>query len=243
MAYDPTDGSGLTNVAWAALTSIPAPIDQIGALSCANGEILKKSGGVWTCAADDSGAGGEVNTATNIGTAGVGVYANLKVGPDLRFRNINAGSAKVSVTNDAPNNEIDIDVNVGATSGTVAAGDDSRFAPAPGGAGNAGNILRVSSAGTAYEQRTAGQTRDDIGAAARGPNSDITSLTGLTTALSISQGGTGLNAVGGANKILGMNTGNTAMEYKTITGRKGIVITHSAGRVDIAAPASTGESK
>jgi len=51
---------------------------------------------------------GEVNTASNIGTAGVGVFDG-KVGEDLQFKNINAGSAKITITDDTSNNEIDID--------------------------------------------------------------------------------------------------------------------------------------
>lgn len=45
--------------------------------------------------------------------------------------------------------------------------------------------------------------RANIGAAARGPNNDITSLDGLTTALSIDQGGTGSNTAAGAVAALG----------------------------------------
>lgn len=53
--------------------------------------------------------GGEINTASNIGAAGVGVF-DSKLGVDLRFRNINAGSSKITVTDDGANDEIDIDV-------------------------------------------------------------------------------------------------------------------------------------
>ena len=41
--------------------------------------------------------------------------------------------------------------------------------------------------------------------AAKGENSDITSLSGLTTALSISQGGTGATTVAAARTALGIN--------------------------------------
>ena len=51
---------------------------------------------------------GETNTASNQGTAGVGVFYQ-KSGEDLQFKNINAGSAKITVTDDTSNNEIDID--------------------------------------------------------------------------------------------------------------------------------------
>jgi hypothetical protein len=52
---------------------------------------------------------GEANTASNVGVGGVGLYKQ-KTGVDLEFKNINAGSNKVTVTNDASNNEVDIDV-------------------------------------------------------------------------------------------------------------------------------------
>jgi hypothetical protein len=41
--------------------------------------------------------GGEINTASNQGTDGVGVY-DTKVGVDLQFRNIAPASSKLSVT-------------------------------------------------------------------------------------------------------------------------------------------------
>jgi hypothetical protein len=55
------------------------------------------------------GAVGEANTASNIGTAGVGVFKD-KSALDLRFKKINGGSNKITVTDDTGNNEVDIDV-------------------------------------------------------------------------------------------------------------------------------------
>jgi hypothetical protein len=52
---------------------------------------------------------GEINTASNVGVAGVGVFKQ-KTALDLEFKKINAGSSKVTVTDDTANNEIDIDV-------------------------------------------------------------------------------------------------------------------------------------
>ena len=60
----------------------------------------------WTTPA----SAGEVNTASNQGVAGVGLY-DTKVGVDIQFRNINAASNKVSVALDAANKEVDINVN------------------------------------------------------------------------------------------------------------------------------------
>ena len=53
--------------------------------------------------------GGEANTASNVGTAGVGVFKQ-KTGVDLEFKKINAGSSKVTITDDTGNSEVDIDV-------------------------------------------------------------------------------------------------------------------------------------
>lgn len=53
--------------------------------------------------------GDEVNTVSNIGTAGVGLYKD-SIGNDLRFKKINAGSDKVTVTDDTDNDEVDIDI-------------------------------------------------------------------------------------------------------------------------------------
>jgi len=53
----------------------------------------------------------EGTTASNVGSGGVGVYKQ-KTGLDLEFKNINAGSTKITVTDDTDDNEVDIDVAV-----------------------------------------------------------------------------------------------------------------------------------
>ncbi|HQT62718.1 hypothetical protein, partial [Acidiphilium sp.] len=49
--------------------------------------------------------------------------------------------------------------------------------------GAAGDYLNVNGSTTGYQFRTPSEVRGDIGAAASGANSDITSLSGLTTPL------------------------------------------------------------
>ena len=90
-------------------------------------------------------------------------------------------------------------------------------------AANAGSFIQINSGGTAYQLLTGAQLLSTIGAqpagnyqpagsyAASGANGDITSLTGLTTALSIAQGGTGATTAAAARAALGaLGTGDTA---------------------------------
>ncbi|WP_157483862.1 beta strand repeat-containing protein, partial [Maribacter hydrothermalis] len=53
---------------------------------------------------------GEANTASNQGTAGVGTFIQ-KNGVDLEFRSVNAGSNKITISEDAVNNEILVDID------------------------------------------------------------------------------------------------------------------------------------
>lgn len=60
--------------------------------------------------ASSGGGGGAVNSASNQGAGGVGLFDSL-VGDDLQFKNLNAGSSKVTITDDPGNKEVDIDVD------------------------------------------------------------------------------------------------------------------------------------
>ncbi len=51
--------------------------------------------------------------------------------------------------------------------------------------------------------------------------------------LTVARGGTGLSALGGANTIPGVNSGGTALEYKTITAGTNISVVHAANSVTI----------
>lgn len=56
-----------------------------------------------------TGWGWEANTASNVWVGGVGIFKQ-KTGVNLEFKNVNAGSNKVNVSDDGVNNEIDIDI-------------------------------------------------------------------------------------------------------------------------------------
>jgi hypothetical protein len=69
-------------------------------------------------AASSGTAAGEANTASNVGSGGVGVFVG-KVGVDLRFRNIAPASNKISVAQNGNN----IDLNVVEANLQVPAGN------------------------------------------------------------------------------------------------------------------------
>lgn len=70
--------------------------------------LTRLAGGKVTWAAAPGAAGGETNTASNLG-AGVGVY-ETKVTADLQFNSLVAASDKITITEDDANDEIDFDV-------------------------------------------------------------------------------------------------------------------------------------
>lgn len=59
--------------------------------------------------------GGETNTASNVGTSGIGVF-KTKSGVDLQFKKLFAASSNISVVDDVANSKINLDVNLGGIS-------------------------------------------------------------------------------------------------------------------------------
>ena len=53
---------------------------------------------------------GETNTASNVGSGGTGFFKQ-KAGANLEFKKINAGSNKLTITDDVANSKVDIDIN------------------------------------------------------------------------------------------------------------------------------------
>ena len=90
-----------------------------------------------------------------------------------------------------------------------------------------------------FTAASAAAARTAIGGAADGANSDITSLSGLTTALSVAQGGSGQSSFTNGQLLIGNTTGNT-LTKTSLTAGSGITITPGAGSITIAAPGSGG---
>lgn len=101
---------GKDTAQWNADRLVGVDIDDT---NISNGRVLQYSSGTGNLEYVDLGANGEANTASNIGTAGVGVFKQ-KSGSDLEFKKINAGSSKITVTDDTGDDELDIDVDESA---------------------------------------------------------------------------------------------------------------------------------
>lgn len=85
-------------------------LDDVLVTSPSNNDVLTYVGGAWVAAPAPGSTGGEANTGFNTG-GGAGVY-QTKVGTELRFRSLVAGSGNVTVTQGT--DEITIDVpNIG----------------------------------------------------------------------------------------------------------------------------------
>jgi hypothetical protein len=124
-------------------------------------------------------------------------------------------------------------------------------------AGTSGDTIPITAGGTG--STTATDARTALSAAKSGANSDITSITGLTTPLTTAQGGTGTASTtfanlttnvtgtlpvanGGTNQtsytdgqlLIGNTTGNT-LTKATLTAGSGITVTNGSGAITIAA--------
>jgi len=179
-------------------------------------------------------AGGEVNTASNVGTAGIGVFKQ-KTGVDLEFKKINAGSTMVTITDDTGNNEVDVDLSsnfqvindettwVGYQAGNsiTTANDNTLFGYRAGNSittGNANTMIgnRAGEALTTTESNTfvgwhAGGT-DSYGPNTANNNTYIGANAGLRT------------SSGYGNVILGRDTG-----INLTTGTKNTILGKAAG--------------
>lgn len=100
--------SATNDVAAKSLHSATTVIDTSSATAPTSGQVLTATSG--TAATWQTPTNGETNTASNIGTGGVGIFKQ-KTSSNLEFKKLNAGSSKITITDDTGNNEVDIDVN------------------------------------------------------------------------------------------------------------------------------------
>ena len=100
-----------------------------------------------------------------------------------------------------------------------------------------GGTLGIANGGT--NATSASGARLNLGAAASGANSDITSITGLTTPLASTQGGTGQSSYTDGQLLIG-NSATGGLAKSTITAGSGITVTNGNGTITIASTAGGG---
>ncbi|NQZ19359.1 MAG: hypothetical protein HRT44_08905, partial [Bdellovibrionales bacterium] len=115
---------------------------KAGAMRYTGGNVEYCNGTAWQ--AFGTAAGGEVNTASNQGIGGVGVFS-AKNGVDLEFKNINNASEGIVVADDAGNDEIDISLDIPGVTDLGAVAD------------NADSFLVYDASGTALREVTRAQ--------------------------------------------------------------------------------------
>lgn len=211
-------------------TATTGAVTLAGTLNVANGGTGATTAGAARTAlsAAASGANSDITSITGLTTAltaaqgGTG-FASYAVG-DLIYAGTTTAFSKLA----------DVATGNALISGGVGA------APSYGKIGlttHVSGTLPVTSGGTGGT--TAAAARSGISAAVLGTNNDITSLTGLTTPLSVAQGGTGQSTYTDGQLLIGNTTGGT-LAKATLTAGSGISITNGAGSISISASGTAG---
>lgn len=115
-----------------------------------SGTVLSYDGtGLSWVTPQAAGGSGEANTASNVGTAGIGVFKQ-KAGADLQFKSINSATpSMLSVTENTEASSIDITLTAGQPNGLATLGADGKVPAAQlpaatgdggGGGGTAGSF-------------------------------------------------------------------------------------------------------
>lgn len=196
----------------------PLVLDSFGNLSCP------------TCLSGGGGGGSGVSSLNGLSGA-----LTLQGSDAATFSNsgttITVSDASATVKGVAKFNG----TNLTVTSGSVNTIQDIAVTAAPTFAGlTLSSALTVGNGGTGATNASGART--NLGAAASGINADITQITGLTTALSVAQGGTGIATTPTNGQILIGN--GTGFSLNTLTAGAGVNITNAAGTVTISAPGS-----
>lgn len=148
-----------------------------------DGHVKRKDSAGAVFDLESGGAGsGETNTMSNVGIGGVGVFKQ-KTGVNFEMKNVNAGSAYVTVTDDTGNNEIDIGISANVATldtgqiftvaKTFNSFSDIKEIAAPGIPSSTYHRLYVDTADGHVKRRSSGGTVFDLEAAGGGGGSAI----------------------------------------------------------------------
>jgi len=211
----------------------------------ASGELLQSDGSgnlSWV-----AGGAGETNTASNVTSAGHGVF-KPKPGFNLDFRGINAASAKISVALDGANNEIDIDlgsvaltdlssVNTAtATSGNFLVADGVDFESVSMSVdvtmANTG-VVTIQANSVALTTDTTGNYAAGDGEAGNALRGDCATAFFCAGTIEVARGGSGQTTYTDGQLLIGNTTGNT-LAKTTLTGTASeVIVTNGSGAVTL----------
>jgi len=125
--------------------------------------------------------------------------------------------------------------NLGLVIGTDVQAYDADLTALGGLAKTDGNVIVGN--GTTWVAESGATARTSLGAASSGANSDITSITGLTTALTVAQGGTGATTLTANNVVLGNDTSAPNFVAPSTSGN---ILTSNGTTWTSTAPAASG---
>jgi hypothetical protein len=139
-------------------------------------------------------------------------YTGIELGTALALTSGGTGATTAAGARTA------LGLGTGATTnvGTMATQNANSVAITGGAIANLSPALEIASGGTAAS--TAATARLNLGAAASGSNSDITSLNSLSTPLSVGQGGTAATTASGARTSLGAAASGANTDITSLTG-------------------------
>ena len=232
-------------IAWSKISKSGSQLKDLGdatGLTPINGQVptWNSSTSQWIAATPPGSSTGEANTASNQCVGGVGVF-NAKVGVDLQFKNINAGSNKITVTNDTSNKEIDIDVaqanlTLSSLGGSIT---DSQYPNTP--TGKTYNVdtntLKHSTTNAqgdllTYDTTAAKYTREPRGTNGQILTSTATDVVWATPTPTITAfGGVAVFSGNGANKVFNIvhGAGTTPTKYSVTWASKGAAVDTNLG--------------
>jgi hypothetical protein len=253
-----TNGTGLTLTGNVFSLTAPVTVGLGGtgtASTPSNGQLLIGNGSTYTLAALTQGTGmtitngagsitvtnagvtslagtsNQITASTSTGAVTLSLPAAVTLGTSLTISGLNAnsflysGTAGLLTAPTAPTNGQLLIGSTGAAPAVAALTQGTGITITNG----AGTITIANSGVTsvAVSGGTTGLTTSG------GPITTTGTIT-LTGTLIAANGGTGLSSLGSGNQILSVNTGATALEYRTVTAGTGISVTPATGTLTIA---------
>lgn len=136
---------------------------------------------------------------------------------------LNIANGGTGLTTTPANGQIDIGNGTGFTRAVLTAGTGVSIV-------NGTGSITINNTGVTSVNASGGTTGLTFSG---GPVTTTGTLT-LAGTLATANGGTGLTSIGTASQILGVNTGATGLEYKTVSAGTGISVTLAAGSITVA---------